>query len=1663
MRALRRALGLAGLSVLTVTGFLALSQLEASAANTWFVGGPAAVNDASCGGSGTQAHPNTNHPCATLQFLLNKASTMDADTINIRAGNISGAASVINVTKGVIIQHDPASVGATNFLGGFVNAFFTINAPGKTVDLKNLVLFQGLTTAAGSGGGAVNIVAGTVNATDMNFTQNFASFAGGAVYVAPNTTFNATGGLFSGNIAGFNTVAGSGGNGGAVFVAGANGPTVGGKANLTNVTFTSNLADGQAILNAGNGGAIYNAGTTVVNGSTFNTQNRVTAGTNSSNVRTALGGVIFNGPFDADDVPSLTLGPAVTPALNTTFTTTMGVNNSAAQGGAIYNAGNLTGASGAVPGILSATNVSITGFRANQGGAIKVGGGTATLTGSTLATNTAVGNGGASYVSAGGVLNIAGGSVTGNTGVDGGAAYVEGSVVAAGAEGSLKVSGTTTFGGNRATGTATAHTGNGGAIYNSGSTTVDGATFTNNAAIQGTNNAVNPQRRGYGGSVFNGPTDTFDAPDALIDNSTFSGTVGTPNLLSKHATVGGAIANTNAIVSPAPSGSTPGVLTTHSTNISGATSFLGGALFNTGTATLNDGTISGSSSAPLINLAGLGNGGGVYNAGIATLDGTTVSTNTATADGGAGTGQGGGIWSSGSLTLDGATVKDNTATASTGTDGGLGGGVYATGTLLDITDSTIDNNTATGSATTGSGGGGGIYTSTAATNISGTTIKNNDATTPSAASTTGVTGFGGGLYGATVLTMDGDSHVTGNTAAGSAGALTGLGAGVFQAFGSAAISDTDFQGNTVSGTSSSSAIGGGYYNFGGSTSFDSASFGDVTPNTATIGGALAASAPASGSTDLTDVTIDGNTAVGGGGVYNTGPMTITGGAITDNSASSAGGIFNNTGSIVASDLALDGNTATGATAGTGIGGGLYNTGTVALTDGSVSDGSAVVGGGIANLAGTVSLDGTSVAGNDAVSAGGIYNVATLNTEDAAIIGNTATAVEAPGTGLGGGLSNGGTASLQGGELSGNTATGSGTIITGLGGGAFNGGATARLELDGVTVDGNTATGSTSVQQTGWGGGIYTGANGASDDAELVVERSTLSGNSAIIGAAIMSFAPGATGTSHARISLSTLSGNTPTLGGGGSYWGSTHAALSVIESTIASNASGLVQNGDATANVSGSIVFGNGGAGCANSNTATVTDGGHNLAGTGDTSCFPAGNGNVFGNPQLGSLGANGGPTETMLPSTTSPALDQIPSPTATGVSDAVDASAISICTGADDQRGDPRPSGARCDIGSVEVAQTAPVISGPASGTFVVGSPGDLAEYMATGNPVPTFSSLDLPNGLGVASTGSGKAKITGTPQAGTAGVHTVHITATNEAGSDTMDVQLTINQAPSISGPTTIHMVEGLSGGAAYTSAGFPLPAMTPSGTFPTGVAFTPSGDGSGGTIGGTPGPGTAGPTGTIYMVNLTAANGIPPDAVKTVFIEVVPLLFISTTSLPPGAVGVPYNQPVEAIGGTQPYTFSLLSGSLPPGLTLASNGTISGTPTGPNGTSSFTVQAVDSTSPTQQSDTQALSITIDRGPTTLTVGKVIITTGPLGVNIGSVNATLKGGVPGVGIPGQTIVYKVGATTVCTGVTNASGFNSCSMAVDKTILVILNGGVTATYAGNAFWLPASGSNTLL
>jgi hypothetical protein len=141
--------------------------------------------------------------------------------------------------------------------------------------------------------------------------------------------------------------------------------------------------------------------------------------------------------------------------------------------------------------------------------------------------------------------------------------------------------------------------------------------------------------------------------------------------------------------------------------------------------------------------------------------------------------------------------------------------------------------------------------------------------------------------------------------------------------------------------------------------------------------------------------------------------------------------------------------------------------------------------------------------------------------------------------------------------------------------------------------------------------------------------------------------------------------------------------MTIIASTIAGNTGGGIYSGQLrTATLGATIVAENTGVNCDAYDAASLDSAGYNLTNdsTGTACGFTAATDLVNKNPLLGNLASNGGPTQTLLPGTTSPAADVIPKTTTLR--------GVAVCP-ATDQRGVTRPGHgeARCTIGAAEAA----------------------------------------------------------------------------------------------------------------------------------------------------------------------------------------------------------------------------------------------------------------------------------------------------------------------------------------------------------------------------------------
>lgn len=773
----------------------------------------------------------------------------------------------------------------------------------------------------------------------------------------------------------------------------------------------------------------------------------------------------------------------------------------------------------------------------------------------------------------------------------------------------------------------------------------------------------------------------------------------------------------------------------------------------------------------------------------------------------------------------------------------LTGGSYQAGGALPVVSGNVrtTNVSITNSRST-AGGGAYLWAGSATLTMTGGEVSGNRATATGAN-----LGWGGAFYvgAGTSLTLDGTT-VRDNVADG-AGKAYGLGGAILNV-GSTTVRNATLRGNESTGPSGTS-FGGAIYHNGPSLVLADDHF---IANRSAIGGALATAQPVT----ATNLDFNGNSALAGGAVYPAASYTQTGGSMTGNSASTnyGGAIYAPATASAPTSLSLTGVSLTGNTAAS-AGGALYATANVTTTirDGVVAGNSSQSGGGIFS-SGTITVRDSRITDNAAsFQGGGLTNGSTVvaDTPSASVIDTVVTGNSA--AVAGGGLQNltRATLAVTGGRIEGNSAAGGGGIVVGD---------ASTTTLTRATVSGNTATslggagvfnaGNLSVARSvlnanqafgsnGIGGAIYSGSSTANATTTLQVDASTLSANQAYGGSAVVVHSTGSGATNTATIARSTIHGNTST-----SQYGAIEQVgrpVTITDSTITGNAAaaggagGLATGTPAGGGVSGTVFAGNTPKAC----SGPVVNNGGNHAGPGDTGCGVA----TSADPELGPLADNGGPTPTRLPSASSPLLDRL------------------TCGAGADQRGTARPQGAKCDIGAVEREQVAPTVDAPGHVDLAVGSPADpAATVTASGSPEPSLAATGVPAGLTFTDNGDGTGTLSGTPAAGTGGVHTVRVTATNEAGSGHADIEVEIVEAPELSGPTASTYTVGEPGGPDVfeQTGGHPVATITTGSDLPAGVDLADNGDGTG-TLAGTPAPGTGGE----YAVTVEGSNGTGPDA--------------------------------------------------------------------------------------------------------------------------------------------------------------------------------------------------------
>jgi len=372
---------------------------------------------------------------------------------------------------------------------------------------------------------------------------------------------------------------------------------------------------------------------------------------------------------------------------------------------------------------------------------------------------------------------------------------------------------------------------------------------------------------------------------------------------------------------------------------------------------------------------------------------------------------------------------------------------------------------------------------------------------------------------------------------------------------------------------------------------------------------------------------------------------------------------------------------------TGPGGGIASVGTLTLTDITLSNNAAgAEGGGIHNALGTLQVNVGRFTGNTASAGGGIWSTGFVQVANSTFDGNIV-------TGKGGGIYSEGSLGLLFDVLSGNKAG-----VSSSGGGIYT---KTHVDVIATALTGNSARdgggiladigGSLSLQRCSLSGNIASVSGGGISSQSTEMTQSTISGNFALDGAGVYNYG-------FLSITNSTISSNNADSYGGGIYNnGNAYVYNSTIFFNQANADTNLFATGGGFYNGSGhsfflrnSVVAGNY---LLNSPiyddcSGVVDTNGRNkywVPGGGESCTIvqhsPGSDTLLASLTELGPLQNNGGFTQTHALVPPSNMIDG--------------AESTKGCIGygdvalTEDQRGFPRSSGARCDIGAFEYPNT--------------------------------------------------------------------------------------------------------------------------------------------------------------------------------------------------------------------------------------------------------------------------------------------------------------------------------------------------------------------------------------
>jgi hypothetical protein len=651
----------------------------------------------------------------------------------------------------------------------------------------------------------------------------------------------------------------------------------------------------------------------------------------------------------------------------------------------------------------------LTAGSAENGGAID-NAGTLSITSSTVTGNNAVsvmgqsttGSGGAIQNETTGMLTISGSTFSNND--------------AAAAAGAINNLGTvlitdSTFSGNQAP--------EFGAIANTDTLTVTGSTFSNNSATAGPGGAIDNA---------SGATATIEDGSTLSGN-TAAGATGSGGAVENLGTltISDSTVSGNSAATTGGAADNAGLLKIIDSTVANNTAQNGGAIANELAGTLNV------QNSTLAANTATTSGGAVDNLGSATTLNTTLANNTAQ--------NGGAFFTSGTLTTVSTTIAYNSVGA-----GGNGGGLDVSAGTTTLYNTIVAQNeagptglqtasdiTGTVSANSaynliGTGGSGGLTANSTTHNLVGISapglapgLANNGGPTETIAlnsgspainagsskvpgalpvdqrgavrGSAGAPAYSGSAYDIGAYEASSEYIVTLNSDSTDIGTLRGaiLWANVSSNADPSNVSGT--APNTIEFAPSAYSTGTISLTAGvlslSNTSLPIVIVGPGAGSLAISGSGLSGvfSIGAGTTVSMTGLLVtDGSSAANGGGIDNSGTLTLTNMAVSGNTAVLGGGVANEPGSVLTlTDSTVSGNTATSS------GGGVWNAGSTTSTHDTYSANTAATGGGIANaFGGSLSMSDSVVSTNSSTgTGGGIDNTGSLTALDSTVGTNTA--------------------------------------------------------------------------------------------------------------------------------------------------------------------------------------------------------------------------------------------------------------------------------------------------------------------------------------------------------------------------------------------------------------------------------------------------------------------------------------------------------------------------------------------------------------------------------------------------------------------------------------------------------------------------------------------------